>query len=287
MFFKKRQKIVFLVGFSAILKLLCVSSLSCMKSRNSFFLKLASLHHPDLAFDEIDKVSFSAKARMRALDLQTFAYDSFKQVVSEYEISCPVFLLSEYMNRSLLSDFIIEKRVSSLLVKLGNIKDRPVEYVNFNAMGYFMDFIIAVKVLSQKPDANLSIHIIDANFTDYVFYRASFGSSRAVTQEEAPCVVKIMSIAAAFARESLGPEYPYSAKKDYALLKNCFVIEEGARQFVSFFKRMFPNAHISLCLHESRYGYFAYIARQKIKPADVTDMAEVDCCSLLQKLTLH
>lgn len=286
MFFEKCQNWALAVVSISILHLLNISHLSCMESRDQFFLNLA-LNYSDLAFDKIYDVAFDAKARMRTFETAAFSYDSLKSIVSECEVNCPVFLLGEYMNSRLLSGFAIEETVSSILEKINKIKHRPVEYVNFGAMGYFMDFIIAVKVLSQKPDANLSIHIIDANFTDYVFCRSSFGSSRAVTQEEVPCVVKIMSISAAFARESLGSEYPYSAKKDYALLKNCFVIEEGARQFVSFLKRVFPNAHISLFLHESLHGYFAYIARQKIKTADVMNMAEEDCCSLLQKLTLH
>jgi len=286
MFFKKRQKMVFLVGFSAILRLLSVSSLFCMQSRDQFFLDL-TLNYSDLAFDKIYDVAFDAKARMRTFEAAAFSYDSLKAVVSECEVNCPVFLLGEYMNRRLLSRFAIEGRVSSLLAKLNNIKHRPVEYVNFGATGYFMDFIIAAKVLSQKPNATLSIHLIDSNFTDYVLCRASFGSSRVITKDDDPCFVKIMFLSAEFAKESLGQEYPYSARKDHALLKNCFMIEEGARQFISFFKRMFPRANLSLCLHESMHGYFEYITRQKLSPADVTDTSVSDCCDLFEKLTLH
>ena len=191
MFLKKSQKMVLLVVFSAILNLLGITSLFCMQSRDHFFLDLA-LNYTDLAFDKIYDVAFDAKARMRTFEAAAFSYDSLKAVVSESEVNCPVFLLGEYMNRRLLSRFAIEERVSILLKKLNKIKDRPVEYVNFDARGYFMDFIIAAKVFSQKTDANLSIHLVDHNFTDYVLCRASFGSSRAITQDAEPSFVKII-----------------------------------------------------------------------------------------------
>jgi len=283
MFLKKCHNLVVIAVFSSILQSLHIPPLSCMESRDKFFLDLA-LKDPVVTLDEICSVALAAKS---GFDAAAFSYDSLKTVVSESEVNCPIFLLGEYMNRCLLSRTIIEEIVSSLLGKLNDIKDRPVEYADFGAKGYFMDFIIAVKVLSQKPDANLSIHLIDSNFTDYVSCRALFGSSHAIAQDDAPCFVKAMFSSVEFSKEHLGSEYPYSAKNDQTLLKNCFMIKEGARQFVSFFKRMFPHAHLSLCLHENIHGYLEYITRQKINPADVTDTSELSECALLEKLTLH
>lgn len=282
MFLKKSQIWIVVIVFSSILQSLYIPSLSCMESRDKFFLDLA-LKDPVVTLDETCAVALAAKSRF---DAAVFSYDSFKQIVSDIEIRYPIFLLGKYINRGSLRKTIIDEIAANILAKLNSIKDRPVEYVNFAARGYFVDFIIAAKVLSQKPDANLSIHLIDNyNFTNYVSCRALFGDSRAITQDFVPRFVDKMFLSAEFAKESLGRKYPYEVEDDQALLKSCFMVEEGARQFVNFFKRMFPSAHLTLFLHENSGGYFAYITQRKIQPADVTDSGVTDSGAAAQGVT--
>ena len=166
--------------------------------------------------------------------------------------------------------------VAALLHKSHEIQDRPIEYAGFGTGGSFQDFVIIAKTLAQKPDAILSIHLIDPKFTPYVKICDLLGHSRSIDQEQTTDFLALMDQFIPYARKNWGAEQLSDAEIEQNILGECLPIEEKMRQFVSFLKKMFPQATLSLSVHENGQSYLDYRGKQHLPCADVLTAVDIE-----------
>lgn len=226
--------------------------------------------------------------------------DEYRRITRKYEASCPIHLLGEctkegfgacLLSRSyqpLYRNHFENKTVAALLQKSCEHEHQPIEYVGFGTGGSFQDFVIVLKALVQKPNLAMSIHLIDREFTPYVFCREAESNSRLICHNQATNFLKLLpEIIAKVRTEKWVDEKSSDNQASRLIIGHCLKKEEAMRLFISYLTKTFPRAQLSLHVHESAQSYLDYIKQHRLNPADVVAAAdiqdEMSICSGSQK----
>ncbi|MFA6527617.1 MAG: hypothetical protein WCT20_04290 [Candidatus Babeliales bacterium] len=297
MFFRKHLACVFLLVTSSLLNAAFKSS--SLEQTDRRFLNLV-LTNQAAALNKIDTENDAAIQHMKDLDIEKKApieqCELFREFVQKQESVCPVILLGECTKEDFWDcrlsrtyqpfyrNCFEENVVTALLGKLTAIDTRQIEYVGFGVGGCFQDFVIVAKTLAQKPNAPLSIHLIDRNFTPYVKWRDELNSGRCIDRDYFSDFIAQKPRLLGYGRKEWADENISDTQLEQRLFGECTRIEVQALQFIGFLKKMFPQSHLQLYLHESSESYLDYINRHQMTPADLITAADIqDEMSLLRR----
>jgi len=216
-------------------------------------------------------------------------------LIKTYEKKHPLFLLGECVQGDgFLSGLLdcpllrrvtpsyrasFEEKVSQQLIEkieLNEESESPINYTSFGCGGAFSEFIILTKVLSKKPNANLVIHFIDHNYVFYVFAADCLGFSRKIIKNQKQFDFSNNLYKCRKYIASKGP-MPQLSDNDFLikLLSNCIQIQQQNEQFLRELMQSFPNAKLSLFIHESTDSYLKYLNQYKLPYADVFSAADI------------
>lgn len=216
---------------------------------------------------------------------------TYKKLKKETKKKSPLFLLGEctegcVLSRAYESDYrkIYEDRVIAALSAKSKILEQPMQYTSFGCGGMFQDLVVITKFLAQNPNAKIDIHLIDMQHTPYCGIRNLLQKDFAVKPKENIDLEPEMEKIIALAREKWGAE-----KLSDNVIKNSITIsyieqEDKGKQFISYLRKTFPHAQISLCLHASTDDYIIYLKEHNIPYPDIVTAADImDEMSLLKK----
>lgn len=197
-------------------------------------------------------------------------FDQFLALIQRHETTCPFFLLAEcmgnyfgdlYVGPCILSRkdhpqyrvLFESKVVESAIAKLAT-PESHLEYVSFGSGGCFQDLVIITKILTAKPMATITIHVIDPQYEDYVTCRTTLGYTTVVN-----------------ASRLIDPHTPFfgSQQSQFNSIRGIFVMQETFRQFIASLQTHFPLAHLALYVHDSGQHYLDYITKHKMPYADI------------------
>lgn len=202
------------------------------------------------------------------------AHRQIKELAQKYERDCPFFLLSECsqfgcypcpLSRTYQPKYrnTFETKAVSLLLTQLNVNQRQTNYTSFASGWGFQDLVILTKTLAKKPDANLAIHLIDIHNTKYVNFTESL-NRRQITKDFNVDVTPLME---------------QNSKIDINLLndirKNYISLEIANKQILSWLTKTFPNAQITLHIHENAQGYLNFLNKHNMEYPDVVATADI------------
>ncbi len=221
------------------------------------------------------------------------ALDLLNQLVAVYEKEeSPIFLLGECTKQDFWPCQLsrtwqpryrnqFEARVVSSLQEKLNSSD-AVHYVGFGCGGMFQDLVIACKLLSQKSDGVLTMHLIDPKFWGFLnLYNKSKDNDlnqpfevdvqrRADFSEGIDKLVDYVQNMDALMR---------TLSLDEVKRKICLEpagIEDPAKQFLSFLKTSFPQAVLNLYLYAKATDYTDYVQKNGLPYPDMVCAADID-----------
>lgn len=208
-------------------------------------------------------------------------------LLEEHEKKCPLILINECTlgdegpcifkraKNPYREKFEFEV-VSAFNEKLTSSKE-PIQYIGFGAGGMFQDLVILTKTLTQHPEAQINIHLIDYTYNCYLNLRLYLKSSREIydtcNDEPTESAIRYLLKAENIEQdEQTKDTIRYNLKKEGRLF----------RQFISALQKNFPKAQLSLFAHESTTGYLSYINAKKIAYPDIITGADLQSytCSL-------
>ncbi|HBL98278.1 TPA: hypothetical protein DDZ86_01395 [Candidatus Dependentiae bacterium] len=208
------------------------------------------------------------------------------ELARQYEHDCPILLLGECMKEDwghcILSrdynpkfrDHFESKVVAAMSKRLEGGK--TVNYVGFGSGGMFQDLVIMAKMLTKNPTAQININLIDPKYWVYVAMRDYLKNGREVgqkyddtpTEEFADYALKKVKEAVGTIEVSDG-EFKENTKTNATF--------EGMKykQFISFLQKAFPNASLTLSIHESADKYLEYVDANNLPYPDVITAADI------------
>ena len=153
---------------------------------------------------------------------------------------------------------------------------QTVNYTSFGSGGGLQDMIILTKVLAQEPDANLNIHLIDRQNRIFVGALDYFKVKRQIDIEQ-PELDFFGSTFNEYVQSIKDKDKPKLTDEDLKaqLTTNCLQRQKQYKQFITFLKKTFPSAHISLFIHESTESYLAYLDKETLNYPDVVVAADI------------
>jgi hypothetical protein len=220
-------------------------------------------------------------------------------LISTFEKKWPLFLLGEctaegwgpcILSRSYQPknrDTFEQEVVSSLLQKMSNTK--PVEYVGFATGGMFQDLVILVKALAQKPNGKINIHLIDKKFTGFAYSKMVIEQSTEIHEHKSIDFSSPtnMDTLKNYAKTHWGAKNETDSNIEKLLKMECIGQEKKCQQMLSYLKKTFPHAQLSLSVYGSAQDYC--MATKKTQTyADVISAADMeDEISLVQQSNVH
>ncbi len=219
-------------------------------------------------------------------------YQAIQVIIAKYEQQCPFFLLGEcsadfcLLTRTDNPGFrrIFEEIVSDALLK--KLQTQPkVEYTSFGSGGMLQDLLIATRTLAQKPDAHLIINLIDINFTPYVASRDLLKDTREISPTYTICLNPIIDQIIDLTHKEWGGDPQTPAHELVTQISGeIFYQEARIKQFVTCLKKMFPDAKITLLVHNTQAEYLSYRKKNNLSYPDVIATADIqDEISLLRR----
>ena len=152
---------------------------------------------------------------------------------------------------------------------------RPVEYMSFGSGGMFQDLVILTKALAQKPDLNITVHMLDPKFTPYVEGRDLLANGRAIDENVTLDISSIKDLFRTKARENGVDESVADDQLDKQLQATCEHIELPFKQLLSFLKKTFPKASFSLEAHATAKNYLNYREKCNLAYPDIIAAADI------------
>ncbi len=225
---------------------------------------------------------------------------SWRARVKKYEKKSPLFFLGEcaweddvpcILSRLYEPKYreTYEDKVVAALVSKAADKQEPTHYVSFASGGRLTDLVILTKTLTKKPDAQLHVHLIDYEYTPFVFYLNAAGHS---WHDMAAEVTFTPEIAESMVDQELAlrlptvsdfekrkyQEHPQEVRKylKKQLLSSCLEAECMNQQFINFLRATFPQASLTFHIHESTDGYLRYREEQAISYPDIITAADME-----------
>ena len=173
-----------------------------------------------------------------------------------------------------------ENKVSALLIaKIIASDGQPVHYTDFGSGGAFQALATLTKVLTQQNNACLNIHLIDGSYTPYVTATDFFNQNRQITMEKTLHFGTRLAEYAQFVRDQEKDDPEVMAMADSTIQQNviklCSSLESKHKQFISSLSNTFPNAHLSLCVHDQTPSYLQYVEKHNLAHADVVTAADI------------
>lgn len=234
----------------------------------------------------------------------------YSQLKEKYEKYSPIFLLGECIGENNLACVLARnyepkyrkifenKVVAALQEKLNASLSRRIQYVSFGAGGKFQDFVILCKALVKNPNASIDIHLIDVGYGVYTGLKdlISCDKNQKVSLNKEIDLKSISSLIVDHARKNWQADASQSditiENQVLDIYKN---IDFSSKQFISYFKKTFPNATLTLRLYSSVDDYLSYIDKKNVFSGDILVTADTaDEMSLLngsysdyKKLCVH
>lgn len=212
----------------------------------------------------------------------------FNNAVKKYEKESPIFFLGEctgtnsglpcIFSRKLNPHFreTFENIVSSRLIQCIDVSADPISYTSFGCGDALQDMVVLAGVLAQKPNATLNINLIDVQHRWFIFANEYFKAPKKITKESACFDFKrfdgdFINAVKAEANDD---------KKDCNTIKTELIagylkIERRYKQFITWLQYTFPQAKISLCIHDSANSYIDYIKQHNLAYPDVISAADI------------
>ena len=227
-----------------------------------------------------------------------------EELMKEARQNSPIFLIGEcikedwgpcLLSRSHAPQYRnhFENETVTTLIKQIESEEAPIHYTGFACGGMFQDLVVLTKTLAQKPNASLAIHLIDLEHTPYVACQDLIGPTREVKPTESLDPHKVIDQLMERAKKEkwvnekdCEGDKLEDTKKQFTDI--CKDYDEKAKQFVSYLQRTFPDAQLSLYLHESSDSYLKYRHKHNLPyPHVVTAVDIKDEMSLLKSSTMH
>jgi hypothetical protein len=246
------------------------------------------LTDPEKALGRVKKVS-NACSKEGEAELEHSVSDEvvlFKKLVKKHEKNCPVFLLGECtsedwgaccLSRAYCPQYRdqYESRVcDSLLEKLQKNGD-AVHYVDFGSGGAFQTLVVLARTLSKKPDSSLAVHLIDPKHTPHTVSRDTLQVHRAVNIHDDYNLEPIMPQLLQHGREEWGGKNDEDSVIRKGILSGYALVEEQGKQMIGWLAKTFPDAKLSLSLHESSQSYLNYLEKIGLPSPDVISAADI------------
>ncbi len=210
-----------------------------------------------------------------------------KNLINKFTQQYPIFLLGEctkedwghcLLSRRYESKYRqeFESRVVRSLRNKAQLLERPVQYVGFGCGGIFQDHVILTKMLAQKPDAQLDVHLIDIKHIPYIKYRDLLDGMRSIDPQAPADPTSVMANLKRIVREDRAvPATMGDEELTRAIVNTCESIEAPARQSIAWLSKTFPHARLRLHIHDSMEGYYQHIERANIQSPDVIATADI------------
>lgn len=174
-----------------------------------------------------------------------------------------------------------EKHASKLLIKkLQTSPEQTTTYTSFGCGGAFQDLIIITKALMEQPKALLTIHLIDGVNTPYTSAIDFLQQSHEIKTEQKFTFGSQLTAYEQYARdkEKHDPEIQNFTREalKLQLLDLCLSTQAKYKQFLSWLKKQFPQATISLYVHNQVSNYYNFIHKNNHTHADVLTAVDID-----------
>jgi hypothetical protein len=231
---------------------------------------------------------FSAEVQKLAGDEKTFL-KSLALLMQKYEQQCPFFLLNEcraemcWASRKFNPHYrdSFEEQISNYLVAKTHSNNNVVMYTSFASGDAFPEMVILAKTLAKKPDAHITIHLIDSNYKEYVALKNYFGLSREIIVDQG-----VTDCIDTLDRNTLDEYIKQRREKEnnirltdeqfrVAILNNYCITQKRFQQLKGWLAQTFPKARLSLFLHDSVEHYFEYMDKHNLPYADVIAAADI------------
>jgi hypothetical protein len=254
------------------------------------------LTNPQQSLNDIYKTrhEFDAEAQKEDLENEKDILKLTNKIdilVQKYEQKCPIFFFGEcnsggffpcVFTRSLNPSYrkSFEGRVSKdLLSKINsrqNTQDSVV-YTSFGCGGALSEMIILTKVLAKKPDACLDIHLIEGNNICYVKVIDYLNRLREITAQQKSFNADDVLLGNYI--KSVIPEKEKKEKTEDELklqiISNSLTIQKKYQQGIAWLTKTFPNARLSLYIHDFTDSYLEYLDKHNLAHADVVAAADI------------
>ncbi len=221
-----------------------------------------------------------------SLDEETLP--KLKAILLNYEKESPISFLAERnnktcsVNRAQAPQYreTFEKHMVEALDTRLSLSNDPLCYVGFGSGSTYQDLIILCKTLILHPFAQLSIHLIDPEYT-FVANLYDVLNKDHIVDPKAYCDLED------YAQKLLNDERTnprkyirYEETDEQAChtpsnaqlisIQIQYIIEERApKQFISLLKNAFPHAQLNLHLHKNSEEYLDYVKKYNLPYPDV------------------
>lgn len=197
---------------------------------------------------------------------------------------------------------------TGMINQINEKRDQRVNYTSFGSGGGLQDMIVLTKVLAQKPDSSLNIHLIDRQNRIFVRALDYFKMKREIGVKQPDLdffghrfneyvqIIKAEDLQPLIdAKDQLTSKH-VKEKDDENLIKhyerqissfpkdedlkvqlttNCLQRQKRYKQFITFLTKTFPRAPISLFIHDSADSYCNYLNRESLGYPDVLVAADI------------
>ncbi len=265
--------------------------------RNKHALGLI-LEDPEVALNHLSIINDQFESAFKTEKLDDCAHPDdqalakLTSLIQSYEQESPICLLGECtasdcpLTRSCQPKYReeFETRVVGQLVAKLKSCDETVQYVSFGSGGMYQDLVILCKTLTSEPNASLSMHLIDLQNKCFTDMRDTIELDYQVKSDTYTDLSLNMEEIIKHTREQIKF---FKEKPDHEIKKNIQITyastENKARQFIAFLQKSFPDAELSLHLHNSNEAYLHYIATYKRPYPDVVCAADITTDNLSDK----
>lgn len=203
--------------------------------------------------------------------------EGLEKIWQIYEEQCPIFLLEEcdsyyccfnrkdhpyyrkYYERTVCQE--ISKKITS-----GVGKNNPVVYTSFGCGGMLEDMFVLAGALTQHPDAQFTIHLIDKDHDGYVRALDTFNISRQIALQQRPLGLS----------EDLFLNQQVYEKLSEKLIFASLMIQKKGKQMLALLADTFPRAKLALYIHDLSDSYFNYLEQNGMDHADILVAADIE-----------
>jgi hypothetical protein len=223
----------------------------------------------------------------------------FELLAQKYEKKSPLLFFGEctdfcwatrWKNPHYRNNF--ENQVSKNLVtkieSTKEAKETPITYTSFACGGALSEIIILTKTLAKKPNAHLTIHLIDLNHEHYVSFAKECGLSREINVGQTPIDFPHQLID--FPHHQLNETIKKIPKKSWfsgffstknnddeikdTIFRDYFCTQKKYQHAIGWLTKTFPQAKLSLFIHDSTDSYLTYLDEHNLPHADVISAAD-------------
>jgi len=236
---------------------------------------------------------FCAEAQKEKLDDEkdvSRLTSRYELLVKKYEKENPLFFLGEctengffacVFTRSINPSYRerFEERVSQKLIEkisLNKQSGSSISYTSFGCGGALSEVVILTKALAKKPNAHLTIHLIEGNNISYVSAVDFLGLSREITINQKLFnfnnkLNEYKQFIASQGEKFEGTDNDLHVK----LISACLSRQKKNEQILTWLTKTFPQAKVSLFIHSFTDSYFDYLDKHKLPYADVISTADI------------